>query len=266
MKDLLIRAVSGALYISLLLGSLFWSKIAFLIVVFVFGVLVSLEFCRLSKFAVWIGIPVLGLLAGLLHWVVPSVIDPTLIVSANILANLALLPWLFKADSKLNDWQRKLAFVGYLCLGIASLSLLPLDNDVFNYKVVIAVLCMLWANDTFAYLVGRTIGRTKLMERVSPKKTVEGFLGGAVGGLAVGYAAHMIYGVYGLTNWMILAIIVVIFGTLGDLVQSKMKRQAGVKDSGVIMPGHGGIYDRMDSLIYAAPFVYIFLILNCYVS
>ena len=266
MNDLLIRTASGALYIALLLGSLLWSKIAFLIVVFVFGVLVSLEYCRLNKFPVWVGIPLLAVIAGVLHWVVPSWVDPTLIVSFNIVVNLALLYWLFKADGVLIPALKPLVFLGYLCLGIGSLSLLPLDNEVFNYKVVIAVFLMLWANDSFAYLVGRNFGKTKLMERVSPKKTVEGFLGGALGAIGIGIAAHMIYGVYGLWNWIILAVIVVVFGTLGDLVQSKMKREAGVKDSGVIMPGHGGLYDRMDSLIYAAPFVYIFLILNCYVS
>ena len=266
MKDIFIRAASGALYVSLLLGSLFCSEIAFLIVVFVLGAYVTLEYCRLSGFAYWIGIPLLALLAIALHGTDPSLINPTPLVVINIVSNLILLVWLFSRTRKLKPLEKQFALVGYLCLGIASFSLLPMDGSFFNYQVVIAILCMLWANDTFAYLVGRTIGKTKLMERVSPKKTVEGFLGGLAGAIAVGVAAHFIYGVYGIVNWLILATIVVVFGSLGDLVQSKMKREAGVKDSGMIMPGHGGLYDRTDSLFFAAPFVYIFLILSCYVS
>lgn len=266
MKDLIIRAASGALYIAILLGSLFWSELAFLIVVFTIGAYVTLEYCRLCNFAYWMGIPFLAILAIILHATEPPMVNPTPLVIVNIITNLALLAWLFSKDKKLSKVQKQLALVGYLCLGVASFSLLPMDGNAFNYQVVIAVLCMLWANDTFAYLVGKNFGKTKLMERVSPKKTVEGLAGGIGGAIGVGIAAHYIYGTYGLQNWLILALIVAIFGTLGDLVQSKMKREAGVKDSGMIMPGHGGLYDRTDSLFFAAPFVYIFLILNCYVS
>ena len=266
MKDLLIRAASGALYIALLLGSLFWSELAYLIVVFSLGAYVTLEYCRLNKFAYWIGIPLLVFLGILLHTADPFIKDPQIVVWVNIAVNLVALLWLFSKERKLSQLEKRLLLIGNVILGLVAISILPMDGNAFNYQVVIAVLCMLWANDTFAYLVGKNFGKTKLMERVSPKKTIEGLVGGFAGAIGVGIAAHFIYGTYGIINWLILALIVTVFGTLGDLVQSKMKREAGVKDSGMIMPGHGGLYDRMDSLIFAAPFVYIFLILNCYVS
>ncbi len=131
----------------------------------------------------------------------------------------------------------------------------------------------MWANDTFAYLVGSKFGKHKLLPRISPKKTVEGFLGGLVGALIIGFIIFKVIEKfipdpenYGLWVWACLAIIVSVFGTIGDLIQSKFKRQAGVKDSGIIMPGHGGMYDRLDSIIYASPFIYAFLLIVDYVS
>jgi phosphatidate cytidylyltransferase len=109
------------------------------------------------------------------------------------------------------------------------------------------------------------------MKRISPKKTIEGFLGGLVMAIAAGAGLFYYLKSIGIINysvwdWMIIAFVVAFFGTIGDLIQSKIKRQAEVKDSGSIMPGHGGIFDRMDSIIFAAPFAYAtFLIIN-YVS
>ncbi|GAA0725452.1 hypothetical protein GCM10009430_31130 [Aquimarina litoralis] len=122
---------------------------------------------------------------------------------------------------------------------------------------------MIWTNDTFAYLVGKNFGKHKLLERISPKKTIEGFIGGFIFTLIAGYLIAIFSDTLSIYLWLIISIIMSIFGTLGDLIQSKFKRQAGVKDSGSIMPGHGGIFDRLDSIIFASPFLYAFLqILN----
>lgn len=118
---------------------------------------------------------------------------------------------------------------------------------------------MIWANDTFAYLVGRNFGKTKLYEKISPNKTVEGALGGLIAGIIAAFIIAKYVTVLSLTNWIMIAIIVFIFGSLGDLIESKFKREAGVKDSGNFIPGHGGFLDRLDSIVFAAPFVYVYL-------
>jgi phosphatidate cytidylyltransferase len=123
---------------------------------------------------------------------------------------------------------------------------------------------MIWCNDTFAYLVGKSIGKHKLLERVSPKKTIEGFIGGIVFTLLASILISQFYTFFNVTLWIISALIISIFGTLGDLVESKFKREAGVKDSGNIMPGHGGILDRLDSAIFVIPFLYIFYLIYFY--
>ena len=107
--------------------------------------------------------------------------------------------------------------------------------------------------------MGKNFGKHKLLEKISPKKTIEGFVGGlffaVLAGVIIGYTSNNL----SILNWVIIAVIVSVFGTLGDLVESKFKRQAGVKDSGTIMPGHGGLLDRLDSLFFLAPFVYLYI-------
>ena len=128
---------------------------------------------------------------------------------------------------------------------------------------MIALLAIIWASDSFAYVSGRFLGRTKLFPSVSPKKTVEGFVGGFVGALLVA-AWLSLYSNKELWKWLVLAAVLVVAGTLGDLVESKFKRVAGKKDSGTILPGHGGLLDRLDSLIYASPFAFVTILILSY--
>ena len=123
-----------------------------------------------------------------------------------------------------------------------------------------------WTNDTFAYLIGKRFGKRKLKEKISPKKTIEGFIGGLLAALIGGAIIFNTTLLYSPAFWLLLALLVSILGTSGDLIQSKFKRLAGVKDSGRIMPGHGGVYDRLDSIIFASPFIYLFIIFINYVS
>ena len=105
-----------------------------------------------------------------------------------------------------------------------------------------------------------------LLHTISPKKTIEGFIGGMLGTIFISYFVFLNTRLFSILIWVVLAILIAILGTIGDLVQSKFKRQAGVKDSGKIMPGHGGLYDRLDSILFTSPFIYIFLELFYYVS
>lgn len=172
--------------------------------------------------------------------------------------------------------KKYIVVIFYIIGGFVFLTLIPMmsQDGIFSPYLIVAVFLLMWANDTFAYLIGKNFGKRKLMERVSPKKTIEGFIGGMGGALITGYIIFIFaknylnnsIDNYQLWVWICMAILVSTFGTIGDLIQSKFKRQAGVKDSGIIMPGHGGMYDRLDSIIYASPFVYAFLLIVDYVS
>ena len=118
---------------------------------------------------------------------------------------------------------------------------------------------LIWVNDSFAFFVGKNFGRRKLFESVSPKKTFEGFFGGILFSLITAFILSFFCDYLSLVNLIIISLIASILGTTGDLVESKFKRQVNTKDSGNIMPGHGGILDRLDSLLFVAPFVYLYI-------
>lgn len=132
-------------------------------------------------------------------------------------------------------------------------------NGNFNPHLPLAFLLMLWGNDTGAYLVGSKLGRTKLFERHSPKKTWEGFIGGIVITVGIAFILDNFFTEEPLQNLIWMAVLISVFGTVGDLIESMLKRSLNVKDSGGILPGHGGLLDRFDGLLLAAPIVYAYL-------
>ena len=138
------------------------------------------------------------------------------------------------------------------------------QRRVYDIHLPLAFLLMLWASDTGAYLFGRKLGKTKLFERHSPKKSWEGFFGGVFTSVLVAFIISLFFKEISSLVWIGMAVLVVTFGTLGDLVESMLKRSLNVKDSGNILPGHGGILDRFDGLLIAAPvvFTYLYLVLD----
>ena len=138
-------------------------------------------------------------------------------------------------------------------------SLLPHDNISFSPGIIIGFFLLIWANDTGAYLTGVSFGRHRLMERISPKKSWEGFFGGVIIAALTAWMLAGWLGVVDKAHWIIIALIVSLAGTYGDLIESMLKRSTGVKDSGTIMPGHGGFLDRFDSAIMSFPLVYLLI-------
>lgn len=138
-------------------------------------------------------------------------------------------------------------------------SILPHEGISFSPGIIVGFFILLWVNDSFAYLAGTSFGRHRLMERISPKKSWEGFFGGLI---VSAIAAWILSGWLGVINkyeWIIVSVIISISGTYGDLIESMLKRSIGVKDSGTIMPGHGGFLDRFDSTVISFPLVYLFI-------
>lgn len=148
-------------------------------------------------------------------------------------------------------------FAAYSRTGLDSL--LPHPHVVFSPAIVIGFFILLWANDTGAYLAGITFGRHRLMERISPKKTWEGFIGGLFLSATAAWIIAGWLGAIDPLHWILVSLIISISGTYGDLVESMLKRSMGVKDSGTIMPGHGGFLDRFDSTVISFPLVFLFI-------
>lgn len=138
-------------------------------------------------------------------------------------------------------------------------SILPHPGIAFSPGIVVGYFILLWINDTGAYLVGISFGRHRLMERISPKKSWEGFLGGMLLTAIVAYFIAAWLGVVSRSVWIVIALTISVIGTFGDLAESMLKRSLGLKDSGSIMPGHGGFLDRFDSAVISFPMVYLFV-------
>ena len=134
-----------------------------------------------------------------------------------------------------------------------------INENQYTYEYVLAMFVMIWANDSGAYIFGSLLGKHKLFERISPKKTWEGSIGGYFTALVASYIISLWFTELNIIEWFIFATVVSVFGTYGDLVESHLKRRAGVKDSGKIMPGHGGMLDRFDSTFFAAPMIFLYL-------
>ncbi len=148
----------------------------------------------------------------------------------------------------------------YVALPFSLLNLAVFSVDkVYHYEILIGCLLILWASDTGAYFAGTKFGKTKLFERVSPKKSWEGFLGGAFSAIAVAFILSQYFRVIEDWKWLVIAGIIIIAGTYGDLIESLFKRSIEIKDSGNHLPGHGGFMDRFDGLLLSAPFITAFL-------
>jgi phosphatidate cytidylyltransferase len=147
----------------------------------------------------------------------------------------------------------------YIALPLSLFSSTAFIGGSYDQTIVMGILLLLWANDIGGYIGGVSFGKHKLFERVSPKKTWEGTMGGALFGIATAFACAHFFTVLSLKDWVILSILIIVFGSIGDLVESLFKRNLSVKDSGNLIPGHGGFLDRFDGLFIAAPFLILYL-------
>jgi len=149
----------------------------------------------------------------------------------------------------------------YVSLPLTFLYLLGCADGGGNSSLLLGFFALVWCNDTGAYVVGVSIGKHKLYERISPKKTWEGFIGGVVFTLIAAWCINLVTDISHLWVWLLAGLVVSVFGTIGDLVESMLKRNVDIKDSGAILPGHGGVLDRFDAVLFSAPMVYALFVL-----
>ena len=232
-------------------------------VVVLAGALALFEFYRIcfsDRSRAWLmGIGMTGFAALILGTHRPDIIGPTLLATLVCIISVPLLSR-SPLEQSLKDGALTLFGVLYLGLTLGTLSMTRLLPQ--GEWLIFFLLLVTWASDTGAYYVGTLFGRHRLAPRISPKKTVEGLVGGLIAAIIVGYVARWWFlpELSGL-DCLILAILMTVTGLWGDLTESVMKRSAGMKDSGGILPGHGGMLDRLDSLLFAAPAFYYYVTL-----
>lgn len=147
----------------------------------------------------------------------------------------------------------------YVAIPFSLLNIAVFEDGEYHFEVIFGCLFILWASDTGAYFAGTFFGKRKLFERISPKKSWEGFFGGALLALVFAFGLSKYLEYLSLTQWLIIAVIIIVGGTFGDLIESLLKRSIEIKDSGTALPGHGGFLDRFDGLLISAPFIVAYL-------
>jgi phosphatidate cytidylyltransferase len=276
------RTLTGTLFVAVLVGAIFWTRYSFILLLFTICVLGLQEYVTLFKEREnkpdMIATVTSG--AGLcLIWSVLFIIPENDYLENNAIVLMIicllispLISWINGKKLIISNIQLSLASVLYLNLGlfcfagIAFLKYYPetVSATPYNRYIGLGYLLLLWSSDTFAYLTGRAFGRTPLAPKISPKKTWEGLIGGTICTILVAVIIYKTMGYLTLPQWIGLSVIIVVFGTIGDLIESRFKRVMGVKDSGTILPGHGGILDRFDSLLFSAPFAFAFLVITTF--
>lgn len=267
MPNLLIRALSGIAYVALVLLACFsgeYGPFAMASIFTIFAIAEWMEFGKNKR----AGLSSILLVASILISIftltnvleAPYLMLQLLKMLLAFLVGTIMLSQAFHTKhvpSRLFHATFPLLYIG---VPMIILPMIPHYHNDYHPWMLASVFILIWCNDTFAYLIGSQFGKHKLFPRVSPNKTWEGFLGGIVSTILGSVIFWQILpGIMPYYGWLGLAIVVLVFGTLGDLFESAIKRSYGLKDSGKFMPGHGGILDRIDSLLFALPMAYFYL-------
>ena len=267
MNNFVKRTLSGALFVVLVVGSILLDAYAFAAVFAIVAGWAVSEFHKLTNVQQNVTVSSYLAVTGAVLLFVVSFLHASDTVRYPIyslygLYVVAVLVYeLFrKKENPIHDWAYFVLGQMFVALPFSLLNFIAfIDDAAYKPLILLAVFATIWVNDTGAYLVGITFGKHRLFERVSPKKSWEGFFGGAVAALASGYVFSLFIPEISLIEWLVFSEIIVVFGTFGDLIESLLKRTVQVKDSGNAIPGHGGLLDRFDSMLLAAPVVFIYL-------
>ncbi|TNF42920.1 MAG: phosphatidate cytidylyltransferase [Cytophagales bacterium] len=261
------RAITAVIGAFIVVGGSIYSDWTYFLI---FGVILAfsqMEFYKLSGLDGMLPLKSFGTVLGLMIFTLTFMIEKERLSHEYLylifpLVSLTFFIKLYKKTDKKPFTGVAFTYLGifYVAVPFSLLNLAVFSVGAeYHYEILIGCLLILWASDTGAYFAGTKFGKTKLFERVSPKKSWEGFLGGAFSAIAVAFLISQYFHVLADWKWLVIAGIIIIAGTYGDLIESLFKRSIEIKDSGNGLPGHGGFMDRFDGLLLSAPFITAFL-------
>jgi len=266
LSNLTQRIIAAVIGVTIILTAVLYNEWTFWILFLAISILTQREFYKLLKLDANLPLTFYGTFCGIVLNALTFFIEKDMIPFKFYYLIVPLLTTTFFIKLYKKKDSKPFANLGYTFLGItyvavpfALINELVLTDKGYEPELLLGCLFILWANDTGAYFAGRFLGRRKLFERVSPKKTWEGFFGGAILGLFIAFILTRYFDCILPWQWYGIAAIISITGTLGDLVESLFKRSIAIKDSGSMIPGHGGFLDRFDGLLLSMPFIVTFL-------
>lgn len=269
MKEFLQRTLSGIIFVLSILLLLWADELSMFLFCLLLNVLALNEFYNLAYKIKLLPYKFPGILAGtagiaLAYLTASNLISAGLLTFSFIIVPLLTIPvMLYQPSIFFKSWGATLTGLLYISLPLALVPFLTFLEGEYHYEILLSIFILIWVFDSFAYIVGSLTGKTKIFPSLSPKKSWEGAAGGLLFTLGGAFFLSRLFGILSIVEWEILALLVVITATLGDFVESAIKRNANVKDSGKFLPGHGGFLDRFDSFLFSIPFVFVYLyILN----
>ena len=269
MKNLLTRSITGIVFVAVILGSLFLGEFTYVTIFAAILVGALIEFYSFFKTSNYHPSKTIGYISGAALFGISYFIAADILPVQWIFSFFPFLLLIFiielysKKPSPIENIAITILALVYLAIPVSLINFLVFpsfeDSTHFTPDILIAVLSIIWIYDSSAYMVGVNFGKHRLLERISPKKSWEGAIGGAITAIAFSYVISLFIPEISLIHWFVLSILIVISATFGDLTESLIKRTIGVKDSSNLFPGHGGVLDRFDSLLFAVPVVVLYL-------
>lgn len=259
------RAITGFFFIIVLVGTVLLGRYAFIPFFSLIGLLALSEFYKIVRKRDVYPLTIIGLGTGILQFAFTGLYllgflsEKFLLIPLLGVFCVYIISLYEKSENPIQNIAFTLTGFIYTIFPFTCFIYLGFIQGNYNFEIPLGFLILLWTNDTGAYLSGKSFGKRKLFERISPNKTWEGFIGGVVLAVIVSLNLARYFESLNTWEWVVVGVIIGIFGTLGDLVESMLKRNYNIKDSGNILPGHGGVLDRFDGLLISAPLVYIFL-------
>lgn len=273
MTNLTQRVLTGTVLVIVTITSIIWSPYSFIFLILAINLLGLLEFYRLFHSYTLSPRNITGTILSLSILVTFTLVIANIsdwrILLINIPLAFGILIFELYLKARYPFHNLAFTFLGIICITIPlcffiSIAFLPVGAGNYHPYLILGYFFILWASDTGSYFVGKYFGKHHLFERISPKKTWEGSLGGTACAILVTYVTSYFFTTINAADRVSIAFIIVVIGTFGDLIKSLMKRSLNLKDSGTILPGHGGMLDRFDTLLSSAPFVFCYLILFRY--
>ncbi len=267
MNDLFKRTITGIIIVALILAGIIINRFTFMIIFLAVIVSGLLEFYQIFEKAGKNPQKISGIILGVLIFGINYGVATGLTKSYLLAASVPVLLFIVIAElyrKHPTPFENiSITFFGlvYIAVPISLLWYFAFRENIchYSYKLILGYFILIWTNDTMAYLTGITFGKSRLFERISPKKSWEGAVGGFVFCMGAAFILSFYYKDFTAWQWIIYGIIIAVFGTFGDLAESMLKRSVDIKDSGNLLPGHGGILDRFDTLFLAVPAVYLYL-------
>ena len=259
------RIIVAVIGVAILLTAIYWNKWTYFVVFFAITFFTMREFYKLAGIAGHLPLQFWGIFSGLLIFTFTFLIQLDLITASIyylVFPVTAMIYFIKLYKSEERPFTNiAFTFLGiiYVAIPFSLIHVIAFSQGHYHPFIVIGILLLTWASDTGGYFAGTTFGKTKLFHSISPKKSWEGLIGGAILTLIVAFLISLLTDFLPIWKWLVMGVITVVTGTYGDLVESLFKRSIKIKDSGQTLPGHGGFLDRFDAMLLSLPFIAAFL-------